>query len=319
MLKKTSLALMGLVASGYVSAGTMGPVCTPGNVTVPCELKRWDLGVQALYLKSVYDADRAYKQVQLVPARFDDYQDWDWGYRLEGSYHFNTGNDVTINWTHYSDFASPGGLIGRVDVFPINFPHQFTGIYKNRLDQVNLVMGQHADFGLVKDMRFYGGLQYANIEVDDTNYYTLPFPVLGSVHLFDNTDFRGVGPVWGIDYSYDLTSSLSVTANGEASILYGTGRYNLGYVAFPAGPNGAVVRSIYASKKSIVPSLEAKLGLNYAYNMAQGVLNIEGGYQVLNYFNALQSQFLQNIGNPIANSDYGLYGPYFGVKYIGNV
>ncbi|KGP62332.1 membrane protein [Legionella norrlandica] len=318
MFKKTSLALLGLAASSYVSAGTMGPVCTPGNVTVPCEARAWDLGIQALYLKSVYDADRAYRQVQILPDRYEDVHGWDWGYRLEGSYHFNTGNDVTINWTHYSDYVSPNGLIGSVAVFPINFPYSVTGIYKNRFDQVNLVVGQHADFGLVKNIRFYGGLQYAKIDVDDTNYYATIFPVLGPVQLFDNTDFNGLGPVWGIDYSYDLTSAFSVTANGAASILYGTGRYNLGYAAFPAGPNGAIVNSIYASKKMIVPSLEAKLGLNYAYNMPQGVLNIEGGYQVMNYFNALHSQFLQTITTSLANSDYGLYGPYIGVKYLGN-
>ncbi|HAT9857255.1 TPA: Lpg1974 family pore-forming outer membrane protein [Legionella pneumophila] len=322
MLKKTSLALLGLAASGYALAGTMGPVCTPGNVTVPCEAKRWDLGVQALYLKPVYDADMAYRQVHVAPTRYDDDQGWDWGYRLEGSYHFNTGNDVTLTWIHYSDFANPSGLVGRIDIPPLPpalaFPRLFSAIYKNRFEQVNLVMGQHADFGLVKDMRFYGGLQYANIEIDNTNYYFGAFPQLGGVNLFDNTDYKGVGPVVGIDYAYALTNALSVTANGAASVLYGKGKYNIGYVALPTGSSGAIVRSIYANKRTIVPSLEAKLGLNYAYNMAQGVLNLEGGYQVMNYFNALHTQFLQNMANPVTNSDYGLYGPYIGAKYIGN-
>lgn len=311
MLKKTSLAVLGLIASGVSLAGSMGPVCTPGNVTVPCIEKRWDLGVRALYLRSLYDADIAYS-----PNVFNGYteikNDWDWGVRLEGSYHFNTGNDISLNWTHYHGNAAQASLLGTVFVNPFPaVPASFSFTGDNKFDQVNLEMGQLVNVSAVKKMRFYGGLQYASIQADATNYYNAPFNILNLIH---NTDFKGVGPVAGIDYSYYLTNAFSVTANGSTSILYGTSRYSAGYVAVPLG---LVTTSIYASKKSMVPSLEAKLGLNYAHHMGEGELNIEGGYQALNYFNALQGQRLNGFTNTLVNSDYSLYGPYFGIKYIG--
>lgn len=319
MLKKTTLAVLGLAASGFASAGTMGPVCTPGNVTVPCEAKLWDIGVQALYLRPLLDADRSYAQ-NVLPQYTEIKNDWDWGYRLEGSYHFNTGNDLTINWSHFRSDVHQDQLHGSVLplalVGAVNIPYTINN--EDRYDQVNFVFGQHVDFGLVKKMRFYGGLQYANIQLNAANFYPFTYAplLISSVSLYDNTDFKGVGPVIGLDYAYTITPELSLTANGQGSILYGTSRYNTGYVIAPAN---ASLLSIYASKKEIVPSLEAKLGLNYAYAMPQGVLNIAGGYQVVNYFNALQGQTMQVFTSNITNSDYGLYGPYLGVNYVGNV
>lgn len=316
MLKKTTIAVLGLAASSIATAGTMGPVCTPGNVTVPCVAQQWDLGVQALYLESAYSATKGYRETFSVadPRRLDDVNSWDWGYRLEGSYHFNTGNDVTVAWTHLSSDSNQTG-ISSFTPFTLFTPVYAYGSKQDRFDQVNLVLGQHADFGLVKKMRFYGGMQYANIQINNTTFFPGAVPQFGNISMFANTDFKGFGPVTGLDYSYNLTDSLSVTANGAGSILYGTSRINTGIVA---SPSGLVAASAYGSKKAIVPSLEAKLGANYAYAMAQGVLNLEGGYQVVNYFSPLQGQLFDVFGNSLSSSDYGLYGPYVGVKYVGN-
>lgn len=324
MLKKTTIAVLGLAASGLATAGAMGPVCTPGNVTVPCVAQMWELGADALYLNSIYSAGKGYHNSSPVLSRFKDTQnDWNWGYRLVGAYHFNTGNDVTINYMH---FSSTGDQVNLLGFTPIPIPGgllqlPMTYVSRDRLDQVNLVMGQHADFGLRKKMRFYGGMQYANIQATSNSYFaTNPIVAvaLGGSGLsqFDNTDYKGFGPNFGIDYSYAIMNGFSLTANGGGSILYGTTHYHAGYVA--TTPK-AIISQVSASKKAIVPSLEAKLGLNYAYPMAQGVVNIDAGYQVVNYFKPLNAQAITIPGaSPIVSVNYGVYGPYFGLKYVGN-
>ena len=317
MLKKTTLAVLGLAASGLSNAGAMGPICTPVNVTVPCIEKHWDFGIQALYLKSVFDADKAYAQT--VQTTFSEAKnDWDWGYRFEGSYHFNTGNDVSVNWTHYQGDVHIAGANGFTPVVGlVDIPYLINN--QDRFDQVNMVLGQHVDYSSTQKLRYYGGFQYANIQANASNFYTMPAVItaatgLTSIFQYDNTDFKGVGPVVGIDYAIELTNEFSLTANGSGSILYGTSRYNMDNVILPFNIN---VLTAYASKKAIVPSLEGKLGLNYVYSMTQGLLNLELGYQVVNYFNALQTQNNQNIAAGITNSDYGLFGPYLGIKYVG--
>lgn len=320
MLKKTTLAILGLAASSFVSAGTMGPTCVPGDVTVPCEVKQWDLGVQALYLQPISSSHRGYEfaQSQTQSPYFhlrDLEDDWDWGYRLEGSYHFNTGNDITMTWVHFdNDDSHQSGFAGVTPLTGIALV-PFGVKVDDRFDQVNLVMGQHVDMGLRKDARFYAGLQYAKIRVDTRYAYALSVPVIAPAGVVQNrdTDFNGVGPVVGIDYAYELAYGFSVTANGAASILYGSSRFNDSFIF---APSGLVPLNIYASKKSVVPGVEAKLGLKYGYEMGQGVLNIEGGYQVINYFDSLQNL---SLFGELKNADFGLYGPYLGLKWVGNI
>jgi hypothetical protein len=323
MLKKTTIAVLGLAASGLATAGTMGPACVPESVTVPCAAQLWDLGAEALYFRSMFGAQKTYQlkfdptTASLAPRIKDVRNDWDWGYRLTGSYHFNTGNDVTVNWTHFHSNARAANILTLIAGTDLLMPSDFVG--KDRFDQVNIVMGQHVDLGMRDHMRFYAGMQYANIQAMAQTFITNPAIVaaVGSpLNLFDNTDYKGFGPSIGIDYSYDIYNGLSLTANGSGSILYGTSRYHEGLVVTDFN---LIEAQVYARKKAVVPSLEAKLGLNYAYNFAQGTVNINAGYQAINYFSVLTTQPFQMLTNlDFASVNYGLFGPYFGLKYVGN-
>lgn len=324
MIRKTTLAVLGLAASGFVSAGMYAPpsapACVPGHVTVPCEANMWDLGIQALYLKSVFDANRAYALTDFQSNDFRELKNtWDFGFRLEGSYHFGTGSDISMNWSHIdADNNHAGIYAGRYNVSGVGIFNGNAAVSTtDKFDQVNLVMGQHVDVGMMKNARFYGGLQYAKIQAGAQAVYTINpafLPDTGGIQSFDDIDFNGVGPVIGLDYAYNVANGFSITASTAAAILYGTSRQNTGYVYGV----GAIVTPTYSIHKVLVPELEAKLGANYAWQMAQGTLNLQAGYQVLNYFSALHGDARPGMtaGTPTA-SDYGLYGPYFGVKWVG--
>lgn len=285
-------AALSFTLSSLSFAGTMGPVCTPMTSTISCAMKQWDLGIQALYLKPIYDAQSAYILDTSNSFKTIDNQ-WDWGFHLDGSYHFNTGNNIGFDWTHFD-----------VTTNQLAFDLSNT----NRFDRVNLVFGQHVDFSQSKSARFYGGLQYANIRnYQLRNDLSLPS---STVNQQNNTDFNGVGPVVGIDFAYAIGSGFSITANTATAILSGSSRINTSNSL----SSGLVTSNSYASTKSVVPGIEEKLGLNYQYQFTEGLLTLDGGYQALNYFNALTQ--IPTAG--IINSDFGLYGPYFGVHWLGH-
>jgi hypothetical protein len=321
MLKKTTLVILGLAASGFAAAGYSAPPalsCASGEVTTPCAVShQWNISVQALYLKPIYNANKGYDYGTNINSVKELDGDWGWGYHLEGSYHFNTGNDITMTWMHYDVDTKRGGYVGATPFSLTRVPYIL--FFDNKFDQVNLIMGQHTNMSMLQNTRFYGGLQYADIRVHAVNTFTTtPLAITplapAGFRQYRDADFSGLGPIVGLDYAYNVIHNLNLTANTAASILYGSSRYSASYIL---APSGLVRNDVYASKKAIVPSLEAKLGVNYTYEVAQGVLNLEGGYQVVNYFNALQTRKIANTGMP-TDSDFGLYGPYFGVKWVGN-
>ncbi|CEK09482.1 Lpg1974 family pore-forming outer membrane protein [Legionella hackeliae] len=313
MLRFTKSALAVLVlGSSSLFAGTMGPVCVPGNVTVPCEWQGWDFGVKALYLQSTYDVDYGYgpyRSSDNITRYYPDVNtDWHWGFMLEASYHFNTGNDLNLNWYHwkndidysYAGAFTPGfnaGLYG-------------TTRFEPQWDAVNLEFGQHVDFGEFKDIRFHAGIQYARIKNETrSSGYIIPgaLPFYLSI---DNT-FNGLGPRVGMDMTYNFGNGLAIFGNSAAAILVGDSKFN----------TGATILSVLGlaangSKTTIVPELEAKLGAKYGWAMTQGKLTIDAGWMWVNYFNP--THFIGVLGGN-NESNFALHGPFIGLNWLGNL
>ena len=322
-LKKTAVAVLAL-GSSAVFAGTMGPVCAPGNVTVPCERTAWDVGAQALYFQPAYAVQGNYPGVvenlangavtynAINPA-------WQWGFMVEGSYHFGMGNDINVNWyrihntNNYSRTFETNAAASNVVVNP------GSASVNPQWDQVDVELGQHVDFGDMKFIRLHGGVEYARVA---TNVSTQINAIARDESR--SSVYNGFGPRGGVDATYELGNGFGVYGKGAGSVLVGTGSTNSSTFL-----NSVATRSSSYSRTTIVPELEAKLGFTYDYAMAQGDVTLDVGWMWANYFNAQASVsdtpdargpagFRQATGAAF-NNDWGIQGLYFGAKWVGNV
>ncbi|GGI87289.1 Lpg1974 family pore-forming outer membrane protein [Legionella impletisoli] len=304
-ISKTALAILALTSS-VVSAGTMGPACTAEDVTIPCNRHGWDFGAKALYLQPSYTGDFSVTNFtnasnittynELVPG-------WSFGFMFEGSYHFGSGKDINLNWYHQGSTTTYSELTGTAAA-----PQTLTVELRHKWDAVNAEFGQHVDYGEHKNIRFHGGAQYARI--NHNIYYNSAITTPADTIFMR---FKGFGPRAGLDMSYDWNNGLAVYAKTAAAVLAGSSDYStvtLGLIAPTGGSNG--------SNTGVVPELEGKLGFTYSCSLAQGDLSLDAGYMWQNYFNA-QTYRLAAATGISQTTDYGLQGPYLGIKYIGYI
>jgi hypothetical protein len=240
MLKKTAIAALVLGFSGAASAAMYAPApapaCAAGNVTVPCEKSAWDLGIDALYMRPENTA--LANRFTTNPIR----PDYAWGFRLEGSYHFGTGNDVSLNWSHIKrskdltiTAAQAANTGGAIDAGAAS--------YEAKLDMVNFEFGQMINFGENVSTRFHGGLQYLTLD-DDITAVTL-----GTV----DRKTTGFGPRAGLMSKYDFGNGFGVYGDLAAAMLLGK-------------------LSGSATSHNTMITTDANVGVAYTHAMAQGDL-----------------------------------------------
>ena len=315
-LKKTAVAVL-VLSSSASFAGTMGSVCSAVNVTVPCESTAWHVGGQAIYLQPTTTANALNYTISAPNGTFSAVpKSWDWGFQLEGAYHYATGSDTNLNWYHLNNTKSKsaqGPFSYKGTPFAATATANIT--IDPQWDEVNLEFGQHIDVADMKSIRFHGGVQYARI--DSTGSANLADPALATNNYYSQAlSYNGFGPRVGMDFDYNWGNGVGIYARGAGSILAGTSK--LTYTAIPTAAGGIqTVTSISGSTTTIVPELESKLGIKYDYAMAQGDLTLDFGWLWINYFNAQPN--LTPSTYSVASGDFGLQGLYFGLKWMGNV
>ncbi len=130
-----------------------------------------------------------------------------------------------------------------------------------------------------------------------------------------NSAYNGFGPRAGMDMNYGFGNGFGIYGKGSGALLVGTSSFSDAVLT-------SVTGAYYSgSRTAVVPQFEAKLGANYTYAMAQGDLTLDAGYMWVDYLNVHHSTLPSDVlGTPVIHEgNVAFTGPYFGLKYVGNV
>ena len=339
-LKKTMAALLAL-GSCSVFAGTMGPTCLAGNVTVPCENKGWEVGGQALYLQPIYSMagsspKAAFNTKGSIGRTFYPEPNWAWGFMVDGAYHWGMGKDLTLSWYHVNHATVLSDQIFEDAYSGMNTP--MTLSLHPEWDAANAEFGRRIDLDQQSNLRFFAGVQYARIVLHSDGY--IPNGDLASGGIVTNgtylnvdSNFNGFGPRGGLDLNYDLPYGFTAYAKGAGGLLIGSAGFNNNRLG-TLGVGSAPINTNTGSRTMLVPELEGKLGFKYHHQMpawtkqtSPSELTLDAGWMWVNYFEAnmfgtnesgRSSDVAPNRVN-VSQTDFALQGLYFGLNWLGNI
>jgi hypothetical protein len=286
MLRQKATAMITFaLGSTALWANSIQPPCLRTPLIVPCERAVWEVRGDALYLQAAHTGPFAY--IGVLGTRLNQVDTgWDWGFSLEATYHYASGNDLDINWNHV-DFS------GNHPVTVTDFRH-----YETNWDAVNVALGQKLVDTLSTSIRLHAGVQYTRINSSiDRGWILTGF----------NSDYNGFGPRAGFDMDYKLGSGFELYGKTATALLVGTSSFS--DLVTPDALSG--------SKVVMVPEFDTKLGARYRGELDQGHLSLEAGYMWFYYLNphvnTATSTGLERDGSFAAS------GPYFGLNYVGAV
>lgn len=336
MLKIILLLVLSTVSSMAAFAHHTHPCSTA--VTIPSVKNQWHAGITALYLRpnfggnglgyssfSNYGTDFFNNTVEIngapnhlsniVPNRA-------WGFELEGGYEFCGGLDVSANWYHLYENTNghlPNGTL---------FAGSASALYAGKLnvkphwDAVNLEFGQRFYFDAMNSIRAYAGFEFSRIQ---TTFSNSPRLTPAGAPIFTTSDrltYTGFGPRIGADYTFNSCFGLGLYAKAAGSLLVGTAKQSVSGYRDLGGFNLYSTGNYHQSNNNvIVPELEANLGLQYDFKLAQGDIRLDLGYMFVTYLGALVSQVgagvVSSSISTSSSTNFNLNGPHFGVTWTG--
>lgn len=342
-----TLAIAGLTASlGALAAVPTG--AAPFQVVIPNLKSGLEFTLEALYLQPT-NSDLDYATFVSIPGSNPSTSsvttlnpNYDFGFRIGLGYIFpNSGNDVQLNWTYFnhggnesSTFAGdtagetghPTVITGGGNVMPAFSGETGTaasnvGFYYNAVD---LDVGQYVSMGTRLQTRLFAGLRYAELKNNIIDSYTDIDDDNGTVYntetdTFDSK-FTGIGPRFGVDASYHVSSCFGVVGHLAAALLVGRVQSSSTVNSSGLDITDAVASANPDNYTRVVPAFDAKLGFDYSLPIQNDAsrLTIEAGYQVTQYVDAIDRANI-NVTNDNTitrtTSGIGFNGPYINLNY----
>lgn len=345
MTKQITLALAALGLSATALAGHPAnammplPVSNDINLTAPYQEGMWSFGVEALYWEAANnDLNYAIATVGTgtanVTTRVRSVEPkYDFGWRADVSYHFpGNGRDVNLSYTHFHSDESSNTrrdgtttVLGSVNSSILPTPTNFEtarGVSDDDYDAVDLTFGQKIDVGQRVRLHPFAGIRYADIDSSDKTRYTGTSTTTSSV-LNDRSfgrvrsEFQGLGPRFGSDAQVNLGSGFMFTGRMGVSLLVGDRDSKASNLQQSLDTTTSAVTTQVdnayriSSHTRVVPEADARIGIAYAHNWNGGTgMGIELGYEVTNYFDAVDNSLLSYADTSGHDTDFAMHGPY---------
>ena len=322
------------------------------NLMAPHQEGSWSFGLQANYFQPNNDFNYAVGQqsvtnlnnVQTNDVRtyaVDSNNDWGWGADI--TYHFpGDGRDVTLAFTQLN--TSDSNSVDKEDAGLTNLNATGTpavnglrgfnydsasGKVKTNYDAVDLTFGQIITAGNRITLHPFAGLRYAYINYKATADYQVVVTNGGSEPTSElekdsqtlKSTFSGAGPRLGSDAAVNLGSGFSLRGTLGVSLLVGSMDVDSGYTTATYNlpeytlNNSTETDHTVDTNTRVVPEADAKLAAMYHMDFNNGYgLGFEAGYQVTNYFNAIQNNTVSTVDTSTEYTDFFMQGPYARVQ-----
>ncbi|MHA7840387.1 MAG: Lpg1974 family pore-forming outer membrane protein [Gammaproteobacteria bacterium] len=336
----------GSALAGYPALDVPMPtVVPPVLVTVPEQFGSWSLGLEALYWQPT-NSDLQYA----LPHKLDDDTNlfdtkeaknhYGLGFRLDSTYHLPVqGKDMEVSWVHFNkDQTSESSTAYRTgsgstnaaeipwdrltpNIFPVGHStlEQFDSIHAKSqydYDQIDLLFGQKMQVGNRVTLRPFAGARWSDIESKNTvtAIYNETTTSGMSQHWRFNTEFEGVGPRLGMDGDVDLGYGFGVSVRAGMSLLVGQQSSRYAVAQQESDGNDQDITTLDHSNSDsihIIPETDIKMGINYTHMFDQTwSAAIEVGYEVTNYFNALDKSIFGKFDSVNSSNNFAWNGPY---------
>jgi len=274
---------------------------------------------------SKFSSDRPSNETEVIRSITTD---WGFAFKAQVSYHYGQGNDVNLNWLHLdkttTELVTPSVesdgnteleiILG--DGFEFEFDPELEtevaaieGRSELNFDMVNLEFGKVMLQGERVTLRSHFGLQYARVKEELTrSFKDYDQPLVFSVE--DSSKFDGVGIRAGIDGSYDFDNGFSAIGQFAAALLVGEIKWTQ-TITESLEEDPDLVTTYSSADDTMIPTVDGRLAVRYTSGFGAGDLMLEAGWQFATAFQSAR------VNTALANA--GEHGPYFGVKWIGNV